>query len=174
MANSSDVTAGDTILASHYNNLRKDFSSGASFVNRNSNFTVAEATDTAIQWSADIFTPRYSQEGESAAYWVSGANTRFTAPQTGLYLLGCILSPIDVTADCNLVRVKARLNGSTVLTGGDMQCNPQTNKEGMNITFPYVLSATNYIEWLIYQTQSTGSDAETFDDMQAFMVRLAY
>lgn len=83
MPDSSTVSAGDTILASHYNNLRTDAlahapTTGARATN-SSAIVIADVTDTTITFDTEVF--------DTGSYWASSNGERFTITTAGLYQL---------------------------------------------------------------------------------------
>ena len=188
MPNSSDVSAGQTVLASQYNNVRKDQVLGGVTVQRSSSLTVGNTAHVAIPWESKSDTrstylfgmDRYTSEGTT--FWDSGNATRLTLPVAGLYLCGLQIPAIDVTTDTATVEVYAK-RGSTAVRyyqPSYMQVGtPPATDTGFMVVFPMVFAASDWFEWYITQTQSSGTANQTFggsgtDAIHAWVVRLSY
>ena len=188
MANSADVTAGQTVLASQYNNLRKDTNLGGVVVQRTSSITVTNTAHVAISWESKAFDgatyigsiDRSTSEGTT--FWDSGTPTRLTIPVAGMYLCGLQIPAIDVGTDTASVEVYAK-RGSTAVryynTSYMQVGTPPSPDTGLMVVFPAVFAVDDWFEWYITQTQASGTDSETFagtgvDAINAWVVRLSY
>ena len=188
MPNSADVSAGDTVLASQYNNLRKDTNLGGIVVQRTSSLSVLNTQHVAITWESKAFDgstyigsiDRSTSEGTT--FWASGAPTRLTIPVAGMYLCGLQIPAIDVGTDTESVEVYAK-RGSTAVryyNASYMQVGtPPATDTGLMVVFPAVFATDDWFEWYITQTQASGTDTETFggtatDAIHAWVVRLSY
>lgn len=78
MAESSAVTAGDTILASHFNDLRTDAlaQKTAARVVQNTQ-VIPDLTATVITFDSEVF--------DTGSYWAVGNPERFTITTAGIY-----------------------------------------------------------------------------------------
>ena len=183
MVSSSNVSTGDTVLATQYNNLRTDATTrvdtrttmGGVVVERTSSFTSNNSAQPVITLESNSFDgsggggsmDRNTSEG--ATFWDSGNATRIVAPVAGLYLHGINIPRLDT--DTNIARVRLWAKHSTnnlilvhsVTQLGDKETgsNNVVEDTGMNVQFPLVMAASSYVEWYIMQ-ESENSASQTF------------
>jgi hypothetical protein len=145
---SSAVSAGDTILATHYNNLRTDvLDQHGARVHHNAAQAVANTTDVI----AALNTERYDDD---TFHDTSTNNSRLTGGQIGKYAIfaNCIL---EANA-AGLRSLEILLNGSTVIAR-DVQVATSSNQQPLlSISTAYFFTATtDYVEMRVWQNSGS-------------------
>jgi hypothetical protein len=172
--NSATVSAGDTILASQYNNLRTDAVtglSGAHVYNNSSTTTLNHGTETAITFDSEIY--------DTGTYHDTSSNTeRLTTAVAGLYLIAFHLDDItgDSGGNLNVFTLKTYKNGSEISTGtagsaylSKLNFVSSSDDTGaVDITFPYNASANDYFHFTLTQS-SDNSENRTVGQVSAWI-----
>jgi hypothetical protein len=167
MASSSAVSAGDTILASHYNNLRTDTLNTAARVTQATGQSFAHSTIATVAFGAETF--------DTGSYHDNSTdNSRLTTATAGIYLIGANVPALSggmasfaMAFERNGVSLSDYGNRGT--TGGD----PTQYPNGVQATFIYQAGAGDYFELLCTQHQASGTGAVTVTDISFWIAQIA-
>jgi hypothetical protein len=141
---SSAVSAGDTILATHYNNLRTDvLDQHGARVYHNAVQAVANTTDVV----AALNTERYDND---TFHDTSTNNSRLTGGQIGKYAIfaNCLFE-----ANATGIRsLEILLNGSIVIAKDVQEATSANQQPYLSISTVYIFTATtDYVEMRVWQ-----------------------
>ena len=168
--NSATVSAGDTILASQYNNLRTDAVTGltgAHVYNNSATIALTQSTETAVTFDTELY--------DTGSYHDTSSNTeRLTTAVAGLYLISFHLDNIMIDAYGNLgtMYLKSYKNGSEISSGIagspylSWHSTTNTNSQsffsldvgGLDLVFPYNASANDYFHFTLTANSTNGEN----------------
>ena len=160
MPSSSTVSAGDTVLAAQYNNVRLDALASHATYARVSLNSIAINDNTITTLTG------FNEDFDTGTYFSSSNSERFTISTAGLYLIRCAVQEVSSTPTSSLafIIMQAYRNGSTL--GVDYKCEFQANDDNMlpYVQFLYYASASDYFHFTLAQDRADNS-SHTYENI---------
>lgn len=197
MAVSSAVTAGDTVLATHYNNLRTDVVGVLDkarpkgiLARTNNNLTCTHGTAMDIVFNSATWDTLNTLTSGSSKYWTTGASgtpptgAKISITEQGLYTFQVSLEPtvqtILETVTLNTLKGNSDYDISTAPTTtvthkftGDVQTGANEHQHERPITAQFTYyktsSSAEYFHWKVTCWTST-SAAVNVSNVEAHMI----
>ena len=164
MASSSAVSAGDTVLATQYNNLRTDVLGTAARVYQGANQSFAHSVAAVVAFGAERFdTGTYHDNSTN--------NSRLTTAKAGIYIIGGNCD--NIGNDTGLLAMSFWKNGSSITGAGNRAGLGDAHLDGVSATFVDQAAAADYYEIQVTQYQASGTSAQNIDAITFWIAQIA-